>query len=238
MSSHFGKSRVGFFWVLVEPVAHLFLPVAIAGLVRRMLPGVEYPVFLVYGFLPFLIFKTVCMQTMEGTRANRGLLAYRQVLLLDVFVAKAVATCVVETIVFLVVLTALAMLGFDVLPLRPLELAGVLLLAALLAFGLGLLFAALGSVAPDTKSIIRIMFMPLYFMSGILFPISRFPDAWVQWLAINPVLHLVELTRASAVDHYEPMRHVSVLYLLALTLSAVFGGLALYRLRYLSRVTT
>ena len=115
------------------------------------MPGVEYPVFLVYGFLPFLIFKTVCMQTMDGTRTNRALLSYRQVLLLDVFVAKAVATCVVETIVFLVVLVTLAMLGFDVLPLRPIELAGALLLAGLLAFGLGLLFAGLSSVAPDTR---------------------------------------------------------------------------------------
>ena len=47
------------------------------------------------GACPFLLFKTICLQTMEGTRANRGLLSYRQVLLMDVFVARPlrVAPC-------------------------------------------------------------------------------------------------------------------------------------------------
>ena len=172
----FGRSRVGLLWVFVEPVAHLVVPITIFGYVlQRSLPGIEYPVFLVYGFLPFLLFKTICLQTMEGTRANRGLLSYRQVLLMDVFVAKALASCAVQAIVFTVVLIGLAMLGFSVLPERPVELGGVLVLTVLLAFGLGLLFAALTSLIPDARSIVRIMFMPLYFISGILFPITRFP---------------------------------------------------------------
>ena len=45
MGSRFGRSRVGFLWVMVEPLAHLIVPVAIFGFLRdRMLPGVEYPV--------------------------------------------------------------------------------------------------------------------------------------------------------------------------------------------------
>jgi capsular polysaccharide transport system permease protein len=239
MAARFGRSRVGFLWVLVEPIAHLVFPVAMFGLMlQRTLPGIEYPVFLVYGFLPFLIFKTICLQTMDGTRANRGLLSYRQVLLMDVFVAKAAASFAIEAIVFVVVLVGLGMMGFDVLPARPVELGAVLLLTGCLAFGLGLLFAALSSVAPDAKAVVRVIFIPLYFVSGILFPISRFPDEWVQWLAINPVLHLVELARSSAIAHYEPTRFMSAEYPIALTLAAIFGGLALYRLRYLSRVTT
>lgn len=235
----FSRSRVGFLWPLVEPVAHLVLPIAIFGyIMQRSLPGIDYPVFLVYGFLPFLLFKTICLQTMEGTRANRGLLSYRQVLLMDVFVAKALASCAVQAIVFGVVLTGLAMLGFEVLPVRPIELGGALILTVLLAFGLGLLFAALTSFVPDARSIIRVLFMPLYFVSGILFPISRFPDDWVQWLAINPILHLVEATRWAGIEQYEPMQHLRVDYPAALALVSLFFGLALYRLRYLARVTT
>jgi hypothetical protein len=47
----------------------------------------------------------------------------------------------------------------------------------------------------------------------------------------------VDLSRATSLAHYEPMRQMSVGYPLALTLCTLFGGLALYRLRYLSRVT-
>ena len=239
MASRFGKSRVGFVWVLIEPVAHLVFPILLFGFaLQRALPGIDYPVFLVYGFLPYLFFKTICLQTMDGTNANRGLLSYRQVLLMDVFVAKAMAYCVIESIVFLIVIVGLLMLGFDVFAWRPVGLAGVLLLTVLLAFGLGLLFAALASFAPDIRSIVRVIFLPLYFVSGILFPISRFPDDWVRLLAINPLLHLVEMSRMVAIERYEPMRYLSVQYPVALAIISLFIGFALYRLRYLSRVTT
>jgi capsular polysaccharide transport system permease protein len=238
LSSRFGRSRGGFMWVLLEPVAHLLLPIFIFGFIRqRMVPGVEYPVFLVYGFMPFLLFKAICLQIVDGVNAAQGLLSYRQVLLMDVFAAKAMAHAVIQTLVFIIVLFGLAMFDYEVLPPRPVELVGVLVLAVVLAFGLGLALAAVASLVPDARPVIHVMFMPLYFASGILFPITRFPDEWVRWLAINPVLHLVELTRFTALGGYEPMKYTSIAYPLGLALIATTIGLMLYRLRYLTRVT-
>src|SRR5690606_41898295 len=71
LSSRFGKSRGGIFWVLVEPVAHLLVPVMIFTFIRaRLVPGVEYPVFLVYGFLPYLLFKAICLQIIVGDQKS------------------------------------------------------------------------------------------------------------------------------------------------------------------------
>jgi capsular polysaccharide transport system permease protein len=238
LSSRFGKSRGGFFWVLLEPLAHLLVPVFMFTFIRqRLIPGVEYPVFLVYGFLPFLLFKAICLQIVDGANAARGLLSYRQVLLMDVFMAKAIAYAVIQAVVFIIVLTGLAMLGFDVLPTRPLEFAGVLVITVALAFGLGLSLAAIASLIPDARPIIHVMFMPLYFASGILFPVTRFPDEWVRWMAINPVLHLAELSRDMAIERYEPMQYLSIGYVIALALATTVIGLMLYRLRYIARVT-
>jgi capsular polysaccharide transport system permease protein len=238
ISSRFGKSRGGFIWVLVEPVAHLVFPILMFGFIRnRLVPGVEYPVFLVYGFLPFLFFKAICLQIVDGVNTAQGLLSYRQVLLMDVFIAKALAYAVIQTMVFIIVLTGLALLGYDVLPPRPLELAAVLLLAAILGFGGGLTLAALASLIPDARPVIHVMFMPLYFASGILFPVTRLSDEWVRWLAINPVLHLVEVSRLTAVRGYDPMEQLNVGYVVGLALFATVLGLMLYRLRYLARVT-
>ena len=224
--------------MLFEPIAHLIVPMFIFGFLRqRLMPGVEYPVFLFYGFLPFLLFKAICLQIVDGVNAGQGLLSYRQVLLMDVFVAKAMAHCVIQAVVFTIVLTGLGMLGYDVLPPRPVELAGVLGLTVVLAFGLGVLFAAVASVIPDARPVIHVMFMPLYFVSGILFPVTRFSDEWVRWMAINPLLHLVELSRLTGVDRYDPMKYTSIAYPVALALVATVVGLMLYRLRYLARVT-
>ena len=238
LSSRFGKSRGGFVWVLVEPIAHLVVPIFIFGFIRqRLVPGVEYPVFLVYGFLPFLLFKAICLQIIDGVNAAHGLLSYRQVLLMDVFVAKAMAYAVIQAIVFPIVLTGLALLGYDVLPARPLELACILGVAALLAFGLGIVFAAAASLIPDMRPIIRVLFMPLYFVSGILFPVTRFPDDWVRLMSFNPVLHLVEMSRAMALEGFETMKYTNIAYPITLSLVATVIGLMLYRLRYLARVT-
>lgn len=238
MGAQFGRSRVGLLWTLLEPVAHLLYPILLFGFaLERTLTGIDYPVFLIYGFLPFQLFRKVCMQTMDGTNANRGLLSYRQVMLMDVFIARLLTVCAIEAMVFGTVIAGLGLWGLNAVPVRPLELAGVLALTLTMAFGLGLLFAALVSVMPDSKAFLRVLFIPLYFLSGVLFPVSRFPDEWVQLLALNPVLHLVELTRAAAVAHYEPMRHVSVVYPLGVAMLSLCVGLALYRLRILSRVT-
>ena len=238
LSSRFGKSRGGFIWVLIEPLAHLLIPVFIRGFIKQgFMPGVEFPVFIVYGILPFLLFKAICLQTVNGVNTGLGLLSYRQVLLMDVFIAKAMAYFVIQAIVFTIVLVGLGMLGFQVVPSRPVEFAGVLALTVSLAFGLGLLLAAIASMIPDAKTIIQVAFMPLYFLSGILFPVTRFPDEWVQWMALNPVLHLVELSRVMAIERYEPMKYLSITYPVALALVTTVIGLMLYRLRYLVRVT-
>jgi capsular polysaccharide transport system permease protein len=238
LSSRFGKSRGGFLWVLFEPIAHLLVPVMVFGFIRyRFVPGVEYPVFLVYGFLPFLLFKAICLQIVNGVNTSQRLLSYRQILLMDVFVAKALAHMVIQAIVFAVVLTGLALLGYDVLPARPVELAGVLVLTVALAFGLGLVFAAIASLVPDARQVINVMFMPLYFISGVLFPVTRFPDEYVRWMAINPVLHLVELSRVTALKGFVPMKYLSLSYPLTLALVTTLIGFMLYRLRYLNKVT-
>ena len=238
LSSRFGKSRGGFIWVLVEPIAHLLVPIVIFGFIRqKMVPGVEFPVFLVYGFLPFLFFKAICMQIIDGVNAAQGLLSYRQVHMMDLFIAKVLAYAMIQVFVFVVVLAGLAMIGYDVLPARPIELAAVVALTVILAFGLGLLFAAIASFIPDTRPIIKVLFMPLYFVSGILFPVTRFPEDWVRLMAINPVLHLVEMSREMALDGYRPTEYLSIEYPVALALGSMAIGFMLYRLRYLARVT-
>jgi ABC-type polysaccharide/polyol phosphate export permease len=56
-------------------------------------------------------------------------------------------------------------------------------------------------------------------------------------MAINPVLHLVELSRFMALDTYEPMKYLSIGYPATLALATIMIGMMLYRLRYIARVT-
>jgi len=238
VGSRFGKTRVGLMWSLLEPVAHMAFPIVLFGLVLgREFAGVDYPLLLAWGLLPFVLFKNICLQTMEGTAASRGLLSYRQVHLMDVFIARALSLCAVEGVVFVLLFVGLALLGYDIVPARPLELLGTLAVTVLFAFGLGLVLAALTSFVPDAKAIVKVIFLPLYFASGVLFPISRFPSEWLGWLSWNPVAHLLEMVRYAGIAHYPLIDMVQPVFPFGLMLALVFAGLALYRLRALARVT-
>jgi capsular polysaccharide transport system permease protein len=237
-TARFGSSRVGFFWVLIEPIAHLAFPVAIFGFIfDRHVTGYEYPVFLIYGLVPYFIFRAICMQTMEGVNTSRGLLSYRPVHLIDVIFTKAIFTLALESVLFLIMAGLLTFLGYDLVPTLPVEWLILLLGVALFGVGLGMILAAITSFIPDTRAVIRLLFMPLYMISGVVLPVSRFPDEWVRWLALNPVLHCVEASRNLALNHYKPIEGLSyrmIFFSMAVTL---FFGLSLYRLRRLSRVT-
>jgi capsular polysaccharide transport system permease protein len=194
-------------------------------------------VFLLYGLLPFLLFKNICLQTMDGVQANMGLLSYRQVHLLDVFLARALSNVAIEVMLFSIVFAGLGLLGYDVLPRNLVELIVVLVVAVAMGLGLGMLFAALCGFVPDARAVIRIVFAPLYFASGVIYPISRFSGDVVEWLSWNPLLHLIDYSRLAALPHYRPIQNLNAMYPVALTAIVLWVGLSLYRLRQLNRVT-
>lgn len=238
VQSRFGRTRGGFIWALLEPITHVVVPVILFGFVfERTVPGVEYPVFLLYGLLPFLLFKNICLQTMDGVQANVGLLSYRQVHLLDVFVARALSNVAVEMMLFSIVFAGLALLGYDVLPERPVELFIVLVITVCMGLGVGMLFAALCGFVPDARPVVRVMFAPMYLISGVMYPVSRFPSGIVGWLTWNPLLHLVDYARLNAFAHYRPIQALDILFAVAVAVVTLWCGLALYRLRQLNRVT-
>ena len=238
-AARFGRSRVGFLWTFIEPIVHTAAPIVIFGfLLERHVSGIDYPVFLVFGLLPYFLFRTICTQTMESLNVSRGLLSYRPVHLIDVIFAKAIFTAALETLLFLVIGAGLAVMGFNVVPTHPIEWLLILIGVCLFALGLGMILAAIVGFMPDAKTLIRLLFMPLYFLSGIILPITRFPDEWVDYLSWNPVLHWVEASRAFAVPHYEPMRQMSLRMVFFSGAITLLIGLSLYRLRRLNRVTT
>ncbi|MBN8488004.1 MAG: ABC transporter permease [Burkholderiales bacterium] len=239
VSARFGRSRVGLLWTLIEPLAQVIAPVLIFGFILdRVVTGYEYPVYLIYGLLPYYLFRTICVQTMEGVNASRGLLSYRPIHLIDMLFTKAIFTIALDLFLFLIIGIGLAVLGFDVVPARPVEWLFSLLGVCLFALGLGMMLAALVSFMPDARAIVRVLFMPLYLVSGVVLPVSRFPSWVVDWLALNPLMHWLEVSRQFGLPHYRAMPQLSGAMVFFSMAVPLLLGLALYRLRRLSRVTT
>ena len=207
LKTRFGGQWLGALWIIAEPLAHVLLMMLIFGYVRhRLLPGVAYEMFLVTGLLPFFMFKSLVLRLMDAIDANQGLFGYRQVKPLDALVSRAVLEVGMYSVVYVLVLTLMAFLGLSVVPQRPLELIGVS--AALLCGGLGLgvTLAVLTDDVPRARAIVRIIFFPLYMISGVVLPMNTLTSDLQSWLLWNPVLHALEISRGLYFGAaYQPM---------------------------------
>ncbi len=108
--------------------------------------------------------------------------------------------------------------------------------APLVGFLGGLMFASLALVVTSyVKTINHFSFYftgcitPMFFFSGVVFPISRLPEVVRPLVEALPLTHLVRLVRALCVADLDPMLLFDLAYCIAFI--PIVGGFAIYRLR-------
>jgi capsular polysaccharide transport system permease protein len=196
MQTRFGSRRLGYLWAILEPAAIIAVFWIMFGLsLRKSMPGVDYPMFLMTGMLPFHLFSKTVIRSMQAFKANQGLFNYRQVKPIDTLVARCMVECLIYFVVFLIFVAAGMLLGFDAAIDDILGLGMVFTLFVCFSFSTGLLCAVIGSFSEGFENTIQIMMRPLFFASGIFFAVSIVPVKFRWILLLNPVLHFLELIR-------------------------------------------
>ncbi|MGA0610304.1 ABC transporter permease [Caldimonas sp. KR1-144] len=221
---------LGAIWLLFEPLAHVLFILTLFGFLRHTASTtVEFPVFLVTGLLPFFIFRNVTLRLADAIGANKGLFSYRQVKPIDTLFARALVETLLYSAVYVITLSGLGWAGFHWLPWAPLELMGVLLMLVLMGMSLGLVLAVVTFDRPKARSIVGLIFLPLYISSGVIFAVHNLPGEIRQYLLWNPVLHLIESSRGFFIESYRPMPGVNLFFPLKVILILSALGLSLYR---------
>ena len=221
-------------WVIGEPLANLAVMLALYSSLRaRVLAGIDTLVFLVTGVLSFLLLKSLVLRLMESIDANMGLFAYRQVQPVDAILSRAAVEVTLFAGMTLVCLIGLGWAGHVIVPQRPLELIAAT--ALLVGFGVALgLLAAVGTAGTlnRLRTLVKLAFTPLYFLSGAIVPIAGLPPPAQQAMLHNPVTHLIESIRSAFLGPvYQSAAGVSLQLPLAWPLVTALLGLSLYRVR-------
>jgi capsular polysaccharide transport system permease protein len=234
LKTRFGGRWLGAFTALSEPLGHALVVMTIyVYLHKRTVAGADYVTYLVCGMVPFFMFRNMIFRMMEAIDANRALLAYRQVKPIDSLIARAILEIGIYSVVYLIVLTGIGWFTeYHVIPDSPLDL--MVVSAALLAagFGLGLTAAVLtNGLPPMVRRGIMYFFIPVYLLSGTIFPVHSFPQRILDWLLLNPVLHALELMRGDFFSAYQKLPGVRLGYVVMFGLVSLTLGLSLYRVR-------
>ncbi|MDB5818826.1 MAG: kpsM protein, partial [Rhizobacter sp.] len=79
--------------------------------------------------------------------------------------------------------------------------------------------------------LVTLMFFPLYLVSGVVLPIHALPDAALDYLTWNPVLHALEISRGLFFTGYQPLPQASSAFVVECALVSLAIGLSLYRVR-------
>jgi len=240
VQGRFSKNRLGAFWFVVEPLAHVAILLLIFSTLRnRYIPGIEVPIFLIHGIIPFLAFRNLTLKSMEAVNANRALLAYKQVKPFDMVMARSAVEILLMSCVFILVLAVLGwFFGYDISIHNPLQWLLVLATGAALALGCALIFCVVIDALPELATMIRLAYMPLYFISGVIFPLWIIPKDFLPLLLWNPYLHLIELLREHSIAYYPRVAEVNLMYPATCAISLLFIGLGLYRTRRLHLVAS
>jgi len=195
--ARYGNSKLGFFWALFEPFAHIVVFIAIfSGLGRAIPLGDSMGVFILTGIIPWLLYSNTVSNVMGGLNANKPLLGYPQVMPLDIVISRVVLEAATLFIVMLLFLFV-----FDYLDVRIkidsfLQMFSAYLLLVVFATGVGLINAAIVQVYPSYQTIYSALSRPLYFISGVFFTADFLAPEVYAAIDFNPLIHIVEWFRS------------------------------------------
>ena len=230
---------MGAVWILVEPIIHLLVISVLYTYIRgRSLAGVEFPVFVFVGLAPFLLFRNTSLRLMDSPKENRSLFAYKQIKPLDAYIARVIVEFSIAVVVYAIIAFGFAWYGFDMTVSFPLQWMAMLGFGLVFAFALGVFFSLIAHAMPAAKVVIRMLYFPLYFISGVLIPPAYLPDAFMPVLLWNPFLHIIELIRAEVIPFYTIADGINFGYPFTVTLTLLFLGLGAYRARRLHLVSS
>lgn len=199
---------------------------------RQFAAGISIEEFVWAGFTVWLLYS----QVMVGARVWRASrpLPFPGVTAMHMRIANVVWVVVVYA-VFLYVSVGLLILfgdGNDVSFPNVMLTALIILLAAMLGLGFGLLLAGLSRVLPVLDPFLHLLGFLVFLSSGLYYSSATTPPALAAIFLYNPMLHLIEYERYAFDPGYP-------IYLVSLWYPAVFAtGLLLFglvvtrRLRY------
>lgn len=230
--------RAAWFWLLMEPMFHVaFLMLVFAVIRVHSVGGIDMATWIMLGLLAFFMFRRTGAQVMNAVNSNQALFTYRQVKPVDTAIVRGAVEGFLMVCIAGLLLVGHAFFANTPAPSDPL---GVLYAFGglwLFGVGFGLVFSVGGALVPELGRVVNLAMTPLYFASGVIFPLDSVPMPYRDWLLLNPVAHGLEAARLGYVAHYHAVSGLSLPYLYAFAVGTIFFGLALHR-RFALRLAT
>ena len=204
MTTRYGRNPGGYVWALIEPVGAVALLSIIHGFVAHRAPlGDSVALFFAIGYMAFHCYADISRAVSAAVSANRPLLAFPRVTILDTIMARFILQLLTVSFVSALVIGGLILAEAE--PVR-IDMGRILLavsLASLLAFAVGTLNCGLFARSPTWQTMFGVINRPLFIISGVFFVYEGLPRAAQDILWWNPLVHVTGIMRSGFYPTYE-----------------------------------
>lgn len=232
MATTYGQSPGGYLWAVLEPVAGIALLTFVFSLALQEPPlGTNFPLFYAGGYLVFMMYLNISNKLTVAIRFSKPLLFYPAVRFTDALFARFLLNWLTELLVMGFVIIGIMIawridFSFD-LP----KVALGIIMAAVLALGVGTLNCLFVSLFPIWERIWAILNRPLFIISTLFFLFEIVPHPYRDLLWYNPLVHVIGQVRLGMYPTYAG-DFVSPIYVLGIGTSCFALGLLLLNRHY------
>ena len=221
------QTLLGITWVLIQPLLTMLIFTLVFNRFVRVNTGnIPYPLFALSGLMLWLFFSNAVTNSTASLVLNAQLIS--KVYFPRMFIpAATVGTGLVDTGVSLSLLLIVAIYYGTTWTLSALLLPLFILLMALFALGVGLIFASLTVRYRDLRHALPFLIQLWMFASPVVYPASVVPQKWQWILLINPIAAILEGFRAALTGG--PIKWLQLLTASAIILLVLIVALYVFR---------
>ena len=222
------QTAIGAAWAVLSPLLTVLIFAVVFGKLAKIpSDGLPYIVFAFAGFLPWTYFAQAFSRSSVSLVGNAHLITkvYFPRLMIPL---SAVTTPAVDVCLSLLSLFGL-MLWFRVTPTWALLLLpAFLLLAAMIALGMGLWLAPINVRYRDVSHTIPFLVQAWMYCSPVVYPLTLVPEPWRPVYSLNPMVGVIEGFRWSLLGTGTPDA-LAIALSVVVGLVVLVGGLIFFR---------
>jgi lipopolysaccharide transport system permease protein len=211
------QTLLGAAWAILQPLLTMLVFTLLFGRLGGIQTGpIPYPLFAFGGLLIWTFFSNSVANSGNSLVGSSNLITKIYFPRMIIPTAAVAAGLVDFVLAFLIQIVLMAY--YRVHPTWAILMTPVLLLvAALLAVGVGMWLSALNVKYRDIRYAIPFLIQIWMFASGVIMPVSMLPPKWQLVLRLNPLTGIIENFRTALFGN-EPFRWKSLLISVAITL--------------------
>lgn len=198
--SRYKQTVLGIVWALLTPIATTILFVLVFDLILKVNTGrIPYPLFVLCGLLVWNFFSTAVSASVGSLVGNMSIVT-KVYFPREMFPLAAVLSKLVDlalgAVVFAGLLIVYDLMGTGIAPgISLVWLPTILLVQIAFTTGLSLLLATANLFLRDVQHLIGLALMLWMYVSPVIYPLDRVPEAWRGLYLLNPMAGLIDAYR-------------------------------------------